>query len=332
MENKYIKQFPDVMAGKKVMYVHGFGSSAQSGTVRRLRSVLCNATIIAEDLPLHPEEALALLRSLCEEHHPDLIIGTSMGGMYTEMLYGYDRIVINPAFQIGDTMMAHGMTGAQSFQNPRKDGVQEFFVNKAMVKEYREITTHCFSGVNDEERRRVWGLFGDADNLVDTFDLFRQHYPMAMHFHGEHRMDDRSYMHAVMPVVRWIDDRQEHRERPVIFITYSSVIDQWGKPRSSCQKAFRRLLERYQVYFVADADMNGRAQMPQVQEWLWDTFDAPAHNHVTFTCQKHLLYGDFLIDTEPCDDFLGTVIQLGSSDFKTWEEIIVFFDRVGENL
>ena len=38
--NSYIKQFPDIMKGKKIMYVHGFGSSAQSGTVKRLRELL----------------------------------------------------------------------------------------------------------------------------------------------------------------------------------------------------------------------------------------------------------------------------------------------------
>ena len=325
---EYIKQFPDVMAGKKVMYVHGFASSAQSGTVRRLRQVLCNAEIIAEDIPLHPQEAIDLLHRLCDEHHPDLIIGTSMGGMYTEMLYGYNRIVINPAFQIGDTMVAHGLTGAQSFQNPRQDGVQDFIVTKAMVKEYREITTHCFSGVTEEERRRVWGLFGDNDTLIDTFDLFRQHYPTAIPFHGEHRMDDRSYMHAVMPIVRWIDDRQEHRERPVIFISYDSVADQRGMPRSSSQKAFRHLIETYQVYFVVDADYNSRQTMPEAQQWLWQAFDAPAYNHVICTCQPHLLYGDFLISTVPCDEFLGTVIQLGTGDFKSWEDIIIYFDRL----
>ena len=119
MENKYVKQYPDLMAGKKVMYVHGFGSSAQTGTVSRLRTVMCNATVIAEDMPLHPQEAIELLHRMCEEEHPDLIIGTSMGGMYTEQLYGYDRIVINPAFRIADTMAQHGLTLAQTFINPR---------------------------------------------------------------------------------------------------------------------------------------------------------------------------------------------------------------------
>lgn len=31
--------------------------------------------------------------------------------------------------------------------------------------------------VKAEEQRRVWGLFGDADPMVHTFDLYRSHYP-----------------------------------------------------------------------------------------------------------------------------------------------------------
>ena len=311
------------------MYVHGFGSSAQSGTVNRLRTVLCNATVIAEDMPLHPEEALDLLHRLCEEEKPDLILGTSMGGMYTEQLYGFDRIVINPAFQIGETMTEHGLTGHQTYQNPRKDGVQKFFVDNNLVKEYRKASAQCFSGVNDEERSRVWGLFGDEDKTVDTFDLFREHYPTAIHFHGEHRMDDRSYMHAVMPVIRWIDDKQEGRQRPVVLIDMDAARDAWGKPRSSVQKAFRRLIESYEVYFVASADFNERGQMAEALTWAEQFFDAPSYNHVILTSQKHLLMGDYLIDTLPCDNFMGTVIPFGSDTFKTWEEIITYFDRLG---
>ena len=329
MENKYLKQFPDLMSGKKVMYVHGFGSSAQTGTVTRLRQVLCNATIIAEDMPLHPHEALDLLHRMCEREHPDLIIGTSMGGMYTEQLYSYDRIVINPAFRIGETMVEHGMTGAQEFFNPRKDGVQKFFVDNGLVKEYKQASALCFSGVTDEERGRVWGLFGDADTLVDTWDLFREHYPTAIHFHGEHRMDERSYMHAVMPVIRWIDDRQEGRQRPVIIITLDAVKDSYGKPRSSSQKAFRRLIETYNVYFTAPSDFNESGQMVETITWAQEYFDAPAYNHILFANDKQLLAGDYMIDTQPDDLFMGTVLELGSPAFKTWEEIITYFDRMG---
>ena len=329
MENKFIRPFPDVMNGKKVMYVHGFGSSAQTGTVTRLRKVLCNATVIAEDMPLHPEEAISLLQRLCREEKPDLIIGTSMGGMYTEQLYGFDRIVINPAFRIADTMAEHGMMGAQTFFNPRKDGVQKFVVDNNMVKEYRRVSEQCFSHVTDEERQRVWGLFGDCDTTVDTWDLFRQHYPTAIHFHGEHRMDDKSYMHGVMPIIRWIDDRQEGRQRPVLLITIDSAKDAYGEPRSSMQKAFRRLIETYDVHLVAPADFNDRTAMADAMAWAEKHLDAPSYNHLSFENNPAMLLGDYLVSTTPCKNFMGTVIPFGSDTFKTWEEVITYFDRLG---
>jgi hypothetical protein len=142
-------------------------------------------------------------------------------------------------------------------------------------------------------------------------------------------MDDRSYMHAVMPVIRWIDDLQEKRQRPVVFISMEAACDAFGKPRSSVQKAFRRLIESYQVYLVNSADFNHRGEMADVLSWAEQYFDAPAYNHVILTCQKHLLLGDYLIDTVPCDNFMGTVIPFGSETFKTWEEVITFFDRLG---
>src|SRR3712207_7806507 len=84
-----------------------------------------------------------------------------MGGMMTEMLTGYDRILVNPAFQMGDTMS--NMTGRQEFQNPRKDGVQELMVTKGLIKEYKDITQQCFAHITEEEQSRVYGLFGDKD-------------------------------------------------------------------------------------------------------------------------------------------------------------------------
>ena len=245
---EYIKQFPELFRGKKVMYVHGFGSSGQSGTVTRIREVLPQAEVIAPDLPVHPQEAMDLLRDICEKEKPDLIIGTSMGGMYAEMLYGFDRILVNPALQMGDTMKEHGMIGAQHFSNPRQDGVQDFMVTKALVKEYKEMTEQCFAQVTKEETARVWGLFGDEDTTVNTYDLFREHYPTAIRFHGEHRMNDNSFMHSVVPVIRWIDDRQEGRERPIIYIGVDALIDKYQKPLSSSQKTIRTLLENYQLY------------------------------------------------------------------------------------
>ena len=44
-QNPYIKQFPELFRDKKIIYVHGYGSSGQSGTVTRIRTVLPGATV-----------------------------------------------------------------------------------------------------------------------------------------------------------------------------------------------------------------------------------------------------------------------------------------------
>lgn len=327
MENQYIKQFPDLMDGKKVMYVHGFLSSAQSGTVKMLQDLMPNATVIAEDIPIHPEEAIKMLRQMQEAEKPDLIIGTSMGGMYAEMLHGTDRILVNPAFEMGNTMS--NMTGRQVFQNPRKDGIQEVMVTKGLIKEYRDITAQCFTHVNAEEQACVYGLFGDKDPVVHTFDLFHEHYPNAIHFHGEHRLIDKIAFHYLAPVIRWIDDKQEHRERPIVYIDFDALHDSYGHATSSMHKAYEMLIEHYQVYIVAPAPTNAPTSMQGVQAWAEEYLSAPAYNHLVFTNQKNLLYGDYFIDPHPCKDFMGTVIEYGSDEFKTFEEIITFFQRLG---
>ena len=62
------------MAGKKIMYIHGFGSSGATHTAQLLREYMPQCEVIAPDVPLHPEEAVAMLRQLAETEQPDLII------------------------------------------------------------------------------------------------------------------------------------------------------------------------------------------------------------------------------------------------------------------
>ena len=250
MDNAYIKSFPDVMSGKKILYVHGFASSGLSGTVARLRELLPGAVVVAPDLPIHPAEAMDLLHSVCDSERPDLVVGTSMGGMYAEMLYGFDRILVNPAFRMGETILKNGMLGKVTFLNPRADGMKEFMMTKQLQEEYRETTERCFTGPVAGDQGRVWGLFGIEDPVVHTYDLFASHYANALRFHGEHRMNDSILLHSVLPVVQWIDDRQRRRQRNIVYIGIEQTMEHDWRPLSSVVKAVRFLLEWYDVYFV----------------------------------------------------------------------------------
>ncbi len=327
MENASVKTYPDLMAGKKIMYVHGFMSSAQSGTVKLLRDLMPAATVVARDIPLHPDEGFAMLAQMACEERPDLIIGTSMGGMYAERLRGFDRILVNPALRMGDTMSR--MTGRQAFQNPRADGVQEFMVTKGLIKEYRDFADRCFEGLTPADAARVWGLFGDADDVVTgTFGPFASHYSQAIHFHGGHRLVDKVAHHYLVPVIRWIDDRQAHRERPVVYLAFEALHDGYGHAAPSMHKVYEQLLDDYQVYIVAPAPTNDPAFGQKVTAWVEDYLSAPAWNHVVMTNRKALLYGDYFVDPHPDADFMGTNIAIGTDEFKTFDEVATYFARL----
>ena len=140
-------------------------------------------------------------------------------------------------------------------------------------------------------------------------------------------MNDNSFMHSVVPVIRWISDKQEGRERPIVYISTNSLVDAYGKPRSSSQKAIRQLLDTYQLYFVAPATVDAQ-HYADVNAWLYEYINVPAYGHTIFTNQPQLLYGDYLIDTQKVDA-MATLIQFGSDTFKTWDDIIPYFERLG---
>ena len=101
------------------------------------------------------------------------------------------------------------------------------------------------------------------------------------------------------------------------------------KATSSMHKAYEMLIEHYNVYIVAPAPTNDQEYMAKVQTWVEEYLSTPAYNHIIFCNQKNLLYGDYFIDPSPCDGFMGTAIEYGSDEFKTFEEIITFFERLG---
>ena len=346
---------PEVMEGKKILYLHGFASSGQNGSVRTLQTLLPRTVIVAPDIPAEPEEALPFLRDLCASEKPDLVIGTSMGGMYAELLRGCDRILINPAFRLADTLLKNNGLGRHEYHNPRRDGQTSLLMTKGMLESFREVSSHCFEAVPQtdpactedwkltEEQKRVFGLFGLRDNLVDTFDLFASHYPNAIRFDGEHYMNDSTLLHSVLPLIRLIDDRQEGRSRKLIHIAWEDVLADIrnnrpkGKapleyePENSAVKAFRTLARHYDLHVVCNPPYNRPGQWQDAVQWAEKYLGVEAWGKVVCCRRKDLLIGDYLIDRHPelYPDFMGTALRYGEDPFRTWEDILTFFSRLG---
>ena len=185
----------------KLIYFHGFGSSGASGTVETLRNLLPDATVIAPDIPVDPAEALPFLKELCQTEKPDIIVGTSMGGMYAQQMRGFLRICVNPAFNMS-TNSSVLKTGTYKFHNGRKDNQKEFKITKDTILHFNQMERQQFKGITPDEQELCYGLFGINDPVVHTYDLFKKHYPHAIRFEGEHRLNDKVIRKTLLPLIK----------------------------------------------------------------------------------------------------------------------------------
>ena len=185
---------------KKVIYFHGFGSSAASGTVKTLRELLPDFDVVAPDIPVDPAEALPFLRGLCMNEVPDVVVGTSMGGMYAQQMRGYNRICVNPAFEMSKKSKMLTV-GTHEYFKPRKDGSTHFEITTEIIRHHAEMEEHQFEGITEADRKQVWGMFADNDRQVNGESLFLQYYNQVIHFRGEHRMDDKVIEDVLVPLV-----------------------------------------------------------------------------------------------------------------------------------
>ena len=84
---------------------------------------------------------------------------------------------------------------------------------------------------------------------------------------------------------------------------------------------------------VAGVPYNEPERCPEVFRWCEGNIGVPVWNRVVVSNSKDLLLGDYLIDAEPEEgggnDFPGTVLRFGDDPFRTWEDVLVYFDRLG---
>lgn len=187
----------------KIIYFHGFGSSHASGTVEILRRELVDDEIVAPDIPIDPVEALPYLKELCETEQPDLVIGTSMGGMYAQQMRDFKRILVNPAFTMS-TMSKVLKTGEHHFYSGRYDGSKTFKITKDIIQHHNQMERLQFKNITEEQKATCWCLVGLHDTSVTNAEaLFKKNY-LADHvirFDGEHQLNDKVIKKVLLPLI-----------------------------------------------------------------------------------------------------------------------------------
>ena len=182
---------------KKILFLHGFYASGSCVPALALREAFEHkATVLTPDLPLHPADAIRLIREICEREKPDILVGNSCGSFYAQMIspiIGVPALLGNPHFKMSDFLRER--IGSHQYKSPRADGNQDFTITEELVKEFEELEAHQFldepSGSAERNcckhyKERVWGIFGEEDTLAHFESLFLEHYLYSYHFPGGH--------------------------------------------------------------------------------------------------------------------------------------------------
>lgn len=159
----------------KVLFIHGLASSGAYKMSSSLRILLRPCEVTAPDVPIDPDEALSLLRGLCDELQPDLIVGLSLGGFWAQKLRGFRKILVNPDFHV--SRLLRTKLGENEYLSPRADGARTFFIDEDICSRYEAIERVEFEGLSPEEVGQTTGMFADGDELVHCGDEFGLWYP-----------------------------------------------------------------------------------------------------------------------------------------------------------
>ena len=190
------------MKTKKFLYIHGLSSSGNSSTAKNLAQLLPDMEIIAPDLPINPIDAIRLLQEICKSESPDIVIGTSMGGMFAQQMHGYKKILVNPAFHVSEFMRKN--IGVQAFLNLRKDGATTYEVTNSLCDKYFEMENHQFDRITSFDRENTYALFGEKDELVNCHLEYLQYYQKFEWFSGSHRLTFNNVQDVVVPLIEKI--------------------------------------------------------------------------------------------------------------------------------
>ena len=191
----------DMKKEKTILFLHGFYASGHCVPAVALREAFEKggtprpgesrggylANVLTPDLPLHPHDAIRLIRDICDKEKPDVLVGNSCGSFYAQMIspiVGIPALLGNPHFKMSDFLRER--IGSHQYKSPRADGKQDFTIDEQLISEFEELEVHQFDCCNIYNKDRVWGLFGEEDTLAHFEPLFLKHYMNSHHFPGGH--------------------------------------------------------------------------------------------------------------------------------------------------
>lgn len=153
-----------------MMYIHGFRSGANGSKRRELQEHFEGRyRVIAPEVDADPEKSLALINEIIAREHPEVIVGTSLGGWMTLMCDSGDArlVVVNPSPYPRQTL-ARWVGQELPYFCERLDGKQTYTLTQEVLDKYAAYD--IVKNIKDKSNR-LHVLCSSADELIGDIHI-----------------------------------------------------------------------------------------------------------------------------------------------------------------
>lgn len=168
---------------KKILYIHGYSSSKDSLTGKKLAQYLPNTDVITETFSANPHEAIEQANKLISEHKIDLVVASSYGAFFAMQLKGTLRLLINPCLY-----------------------PSEQFGKRHPEFQYLSECVELEKTVLENNFQQIYAIFATNDELFSYKEVFAKYCSNIIMVKDKHRLNYTNIKKVVVPKIKALID------------------------------------------------------------------------------------------------------------------------------
>lgn len=187
---------------KRIVYLHGLGSGSNSSTGNYLKERLKEDFIVdCPEIPQDPIEAFNYLRNL----HYDLIVGSSLGGLYA-LLVGYPckRIIMNPAIHADKYIKEKIGFGTYKYFCERSNG-DSYVIDNDFINKLNYVKTFAlqYANADDDNMNDIHCFVSANDSLLgkENKEVCEELMSNVNEIFCDHRIDNETIDKYIIPKI-----------------------------------------------------------------------------------------------------------------------------------
>ena len=203
-----MKDLSQYIENKNVLYIHGLGSSANSGTAKALKAYLgTRVNFFASTWDLTDISTLKAINKYVATNNIQIVIASSLGAFYALGISdSVAKILINPCMK-------------PSVEVPKLTDLSH-----TQVDNFVRLENKIYGDIDAETRICTFAGFGDKDELFNHQALFRKTYGNDMVVvPGGHRLGDASLFKVVEAGFAYFEQVQGYLKEGLINETFTNL-------------------------------------------------------------------------------------------------------------